>query len=67
MLECLRSKDVDDLFSASWFTSQMFDFPFAPVYGTDFLPEDPKEVVVKQILNSKSFNFLISFKFVLFF
>ncbi|XP_076811311.1 cholinesterase-like [Clavelina lepadiformis] len=47
MLECLRSKDVDDLFSASWFTSQMFDFPFAPVYGTDFLPEDPKEMVKK--------------------
>ncbi|CAK8684275.1 unnamed protein product [Clavelina lepadiformis] len=45
ILDCLRSKDVDELFSASWFTSQMFDFPFAPVYGTDFLPENPQEMV----------------------
>ncbi|XP_076804806.1 cholinesterase-like isoform X1 [Clavelina lepadiformis] len=48
MLACLRSQDVDDLFSASWITSEIFDFPFVPVYGTNFLPEHPHEMVVNR-------------------
>lgn len=47
VLACFRSKSADDFFSASWVSSDIFDFPFVPVRGTDSIPEDPKLTTIK--------------------
>ncbi|XP_078493316.1 acetylcholinesterase [Ciona intestinalis] len=47
VLTCLRSHPAVDVFSNSWITQEIFDFPFVPVHGTSFLPEHPHEVTRK--------------------
>jgi len=44
LLTCLRSKSAAEIFRASWVSSEIFDFPFVPVSGTSFLPQDPHMV-----------------------
>lgn len=44
LLRCLRERSALDVFSNSWVSTDIFDFPFVPVAGTDFLPRSTLEV-----------------------